>query len=105
MIGEFVVTGVIGRAVEVIVDTESACEGGCGDGIVIKMDITGDGFGGDSGARMGPGSIGEHGEGSGGGTGMVVDLNAAFICTNTEFVDDGHMSRDGEILLDNGVEG
>ena len=93
------------RAVEVIVDAKSACEGGCGDGIVIKMDITRDGFDGDSEARMGPGSIGERGEGSGGGTGMVVDLNVAFVCTNAKFVDDGLMSRDVEIVLDNRVEG
>lgn len=45
--GKFVVFGVISGAVEVVVDTKGAGEGGSGDGTIIKVDITGDGVRGD----------------------------------------------------------
>ena len=44
-------------AIEVIVDAKGAGEGECGDCIIIKVNITRDGFGGDSEARMGPSSV------------------------------------------------
>ena len=103
--GELIVVGVICGAVEVIVDAKGAGEGGCGDCIIVKVDITGDGFCGYSEARMGPGSVCEGRKRSGGGRRVIVQANADFISKNAEFVDNGHMSRDSKIVLDNGVEG
>lgn len=45
--GEFVVFGVVGGAKKVIVYAKRASEGRCGDGAISKLNITGDGVGGD----------------------------------------------------------
>ena len=36
---------------------------------------------------------------------MVVQANVTLVGADTKFVDDGHVSRDGEIVLHSGVEG
>ena len=101
--GELIVAGVIHGPVEVIVDAKGVGEGGCGDCIIIKVDITRDRLCGYSEARMGPGSVCEGGKRGGGGRRVIVQVNAAFIGTNAKFIDYGHMSRDIKIVLDNGV--
>lgn len=103
--GEFIIAMMVGGAVEVIVDSESASERGSSDGTIIKMYITGDGFRGDTKIGVGPRSVREGGDRGGGVGRVIVEANAAFISSNAKFVDDGHVSRDGEILLDDGVEG
>ena len=35
---------------------------------------------------------------------MVIEANATLICSNAKFIYDGHVSRDVEIVLDDGVE-
>ena len=60
--GELVVAGMCSRAVEIIEDTKSASEGGCSDGIIIKVNITGNGLCGDCEAGVCPGGVGEGGD-------------------------------------------
>ena len=59
--GKFIVSGIVCGAVEVVIYAEGASERGSGDGAIIKMDITGDGLGGDTEIGVGPCSIGERG--------------------------------------------
>jgi len=53
---------------------------------------------------VGPCSIGEGGNLCGGVGRVVIDANATLIGSNAKFVDNGHVSGDGEIVLDDGVE-
>ena len=46
--GKLVVAVMCSRAMEIIEDTKCAGEGGSCDGIIVKVDITGDGLCGDS---------------------------------------------------------
>ena len=101
---EFVIAGVSGGAMEVVVDTESTGEGWCGDCAVIIMDIAWDRICCDGLRGVVPSSVCEGGRRDGGGRRMVVEADAAFVCTHTEFVDDGHVAGDCEIVLYIGVE-
>ena len=70
--GELIVAGVIRGAMEVIIDAEDVGEGGCGDYIIIKVNMTRDGFCGYSEARMGPSSVCEGRKRGGGGRRMIL---------------------------------
>ena len=102
--GEFVVSGVLCRAVEIIIDAKCVGEGGSSYGIIIEMNIAGDGFSGDSEAGVRPCCVCEGRNKGGGGDGMIVEANAAFIGMNAEFVYNGHVARDSEVMLNNRVE-
>ena len=40
--GEFIILGVIGGAMKVVVDTKGTGEGGCGDGAIVEVYIAWD---------------------------------------------------------------
>ena len=89
---EFIVFGVVRRAMKVMEYSKRACEGGGGGGIILKMDVTGNGLGGNGETGVRPCSVREKRNGSGGRGGVIVDAYAAFVGPNTELVDDGHVA-------------
>ena len=54
---------------------------------------------------MCPCSVCEGGETVGGGDGEIINSDAAFICPDAEFVDNGHISGDGKVMLNKLIEG
>ena len=73
------------------------CEIRCGDGVISVMDVKADTVGADGETGVDPGSISKGGWLRQVRKGVVIDTNVAFICSDTRFVNNGHISRHGEV--------
>ena len=96
--GELAVFGIVSRGGEVMIDTKVPMKSRSGHGIVRVVGLGGNGGSRDSLGGVNPGSVSERGEG--GGTRRVVNANAAFVSANTKFMDNRHIAREFEVVLD-----
>ena len=88
---------------EVVIDAKVAIGGCGGHGVISEIELGGNWSGGNGLRGMNPGGVGERGERGWGG--RVVYTDAAFVRSNTEFVDNGHVSREFKIMLNESSEG
>ena len=96
--GELAVFCMVSGGREVMIYTEVAMKSWSRHVIVGVVELSGNGGCRHRLGRVNPGCVGERGEG--GGRRGIVDANAAFVSTNAEFMDNRHVTREFEIVLD-----